>query len=145
MLEVTGVPEVTAALAALPSDADQAVGEALITHGRAVITAAGTLTPVRTGKLKAAMTTTYTPTEGLLVDAGTATAPYAYTMHAQALGVSGGYMVFDVPAHSRRGSYVNPYRTARRIPNRPYLTTTWDRLLPQLWETVTASLARVVT
>jgi hypothetical protein len=113
-------------------------------HGALVITAATPLTPRKTGDLVAAMSTTYTPTGGLVVSAGTQLAPHAYTMHATALGYANGGMTFAVPSHTRKGSSVTAYRAKRRIPNKPYLTKAWDAQLPKLREAVESALARMI-
>lgn len=145
MLEATGAAEAATVLGQIGPDSDTYVGEALTAHGRTVVTAAGALAPVRTGKLKAAMTSVYQPSTGLVVDAGTATAPHAYTMHATFLKVANGFMTFTVPGHTRRGSAVRAYRSARPIPNRPYLTTAWDKALPKMFDLVQAAIAKAVT
>lgn len=123
---------------------DPGVEAALIDHGRTVVTQAAALAPSRTGRLRAALTSTYTAGT-LTVDAGTATAPHAYTMHATALGKANGGMTFTVPAHSRRGYPVSGYRAKRRIPNRPYLIQAWQKNLSHLSDTITAAVAKVVT
>jgi hypothetical protein len=142
-LTLSGADEAAAALAEIGASQTE-VDRALTDHGALVVNTATPLAPRKTGALVAAMSTTYTPSAGLVVSAGTQLAPHAYTMHATALGYANGGMTFAVGSHSRKGSTVTAYRAKRRIPNRPYLTQAWDQELPKLREAVESALARMI-
>jgi len=142
-LTLTGADQVGAALTAIPAAVDTNVTSALTEHGKAVVSAAGRLAPVRTGKTRSALAATVTGGT-LTVDAGATIAPAAYTMHAIALGKSSGGFTFTVPTHTRRGSTVSGYKAARRIPNRPYLFLAWNAALTRLAETLSAAVDKGV-
>jgi hypothetical protein len=142
-LTLSGADEAAAALAEIGASQTE-VDRALADHGALVISTATPLAPRKTGALVAAMSTTYTPTTGLVVSAGTQLAPHAYTMHATKLGYANGGMTFAVPSHSRKGSTVTAYRAKRYIPNKPYLTQAWDSQLMKLREAVESALARMI-
>lgn len=139
---MSGTDELAAYLARVGASTSD-VDAALIEHGREVTTVAQSLAPSRSGSLRQAITSTYTAGT-LTVDAGTALRPHAYTMHAVKLGKSNGYMVMRVPSHTRRGSYVSPYKALRKIPDRPYLILAWERLLNKLTTRVTDALTDAI-
>lgn len=142
-IELTGADQVGAHLAAIPAAVDTAIQAALTEHGKAVTGEATRLAPARTGRTRSALAATVTAGT-LTVDAGATIAPAAYTMHAVALGKSGGYLTFRVGTHARRGSQVSAYKTVRRVPNRPYLFQAWEAQLRNLTTTLSNAVQKGV-
>ena len=142
-IEVTGTEEVAAYLHRV-GDSASLVDTALTDHGKAVVMEAQHIAPRNTGVLAAAITSTYSPSSGLVVTANAERVPYAYTFHAKELGTSNGYMVFRVRGHSRKGSFVTGYNTVRPIKSNPYLYTAWTRLESRLAAAVEAALTKVI-
>lgn len=129
------------------------IREAFVEHGKAVVTAAQSLAPQRTGALRGALSSTPTAT-GALLSAGSERVPYAYTYHSGVVGkspigmgtpkTSGGFMVFRVSRHSRRGSTVTGYSALRPIKQDPYLYRAFNNLLADLGRRVDAAATKVV-
>ena len=140
-IEITGVDDVAAALRAIGPDADAQISEALGGFGRLVVSQAQTLAPKKTGAMAEAITSTYVDNT-LTVRA---TAPQAYTFHAVAMGLSGGYMVFRVGGHYRAGSFISGYSARRRIPNNPFVFAAFLKLQADLERATETALTEAVT
>ena len=134
---------------------DDVITAAFAEHGKAIVTAAQGLAPQRTGALRGALSSTPTA-KGALVSAGSERVPYAYTFHSGVVGksptaagdltpkTSGGYMVFRVTRHTRKGSTVSGYSALRPIKQDPYLYRAFNNLLADLGRRVEAAVTKVV-
>ena len=141
-LTLSGTDDVAAYLARVATSTSD-VGDAFSEHGADVVRLAQTTAPVRTGALRAALSSTNTATT-LTVSAGSDRAPHAYTFHATTLGTVNGGMVFRVPTHTRRGSQVKAYKRRAAVPNRPYLYQAWQQRVTALRDRITVALADAI-
>ena len=155
-LNVKGAKEVAAYLRKIGASED-VVRDAMYAHGQDVIRLAASLAPSRTGELRGALSNTRTA-KGALYSAGSDRAPHAYTFHSGVVGkpvtsmgggdltpkTSGGYMVFRVPRHTRKGSTVTGYSALRKIPQNPYLYRAVNQLMRNLIVRVEEALGKVI-
>ena len=143
-ISATGIDDVAAHLHTVGERSQPAVDDALKAHGDMIRTQAIRVAPKATGALSNAITSTYTPTGGLVVDAHSEKVPHAYTFHATSMGAANGYMVFRVPRHTRGGYVVNGYSALRPIVNNAYLTATWEANMTKLADSVAEALTGVI-
>lgn len=137
-----------ATLEQLGAPAD-ALGNALRQAAGVVIREASALAPKRSGALAGSMIPVIPfSTSGQVAVDIFSTSPYAWNFHAAAgrtTGDNGGgaaqtHFIFDVPDHTRNGYHVNSYRTARRLPNNPFMFIAFDRKADQATEFAVAAI-----
>jgi len=134
-IEFTGLRETAAALKKLGVP-DDAVKSAMNEAGLIVAREAWRIGPSDTGKMLS--TLKVNKSKSLLkINVGGKSAPYAYSWHAIALGVSKGGFNYKVPAHQRKGYPVRAYTANRYLPAKganPFLFKAWDRTKQQVVE-----------
>lgn len=137
-VEWTGLREAARALSTLGGGLDEAFKDAMQESGGVVAREAWRLMPVDTGALSRTLKVNRSKSELRISVGNNTTVPYAYTLHAVALGASNGGFTFRVDAHTRRSRRggrrpVRSYTAARRIPNRPFMFQAWERKQDELF------------
>jgi hypothetical protein len=137
--EFTGLRETNLALKRLGVP-DPAIKEAMRDAGMLVAREAWRIAPQDTGKMASTIKVTGGKNKLVVKVGNNTTVPYAYTFHATALNRSRGGFTVHVPTYQRgrsrksSGTTVAPYKTARRIPNRPFLFVAFERKKRELFE-----------
>jgi len=134
-IEFTGLRETAAALKKLGVP-DAAVKTAMNEAGLIVAREAHRIGPTDTGKMLG--TLKVNKSKSLLkINVGGKSAPYAYSWHALALGVSKGGFNYKVPAHKRKGYSVKAYTANRYLPGKgsnPFLFKAFETTKQQVVE-----------
>lgn len=141
-LEFTGLRELNTALARLGVP-DDAVKDAMQNAGELVQREAWRLMPVRTGAMARTLKVNRAKNKLIVSVGNNTTVPYAYTFHAVALGKSRGGFTFRVGPYSRRGRPVTGYKAARRITNRPFLYTAFERKKADMYRSYVTAIDRL--
>lgn len=143
-LEFTGLRELNAALKKL-SIPDPAIKTAMNEAGQITQREAWRIMPTRTGNMARSLKVNKAKNELKISVGNNTTVQYARNFHAVALGVSKGGFTFHVPVSSRGGKSVRAYSAQRRIPNRPFLFTAWERTKRDVYECYVLAIGKLIT
>lgn len=143
-IEFTGLRELNTYLRKIGVP-DDAVKDAMHTAGELVVREAWRIMPVDSGAMAKSLKANRAKNELKIKVGNQTTVKYAYTFHAVALGKSKGGFTFKVPSHTRRGTGgVRAHKAKRRIPNRPFLYTAFERKRQELYESYVTAMARLI-
>jgi hypothetical protein len=132
-LDYTGLREAGKALAQA-GVTDAAIKDAMQNAGAVVAQEALRISPNRTGRMDRTLKVNRSKSNLTITVGNNTTVPYAYTLHAVALGKSRGGFTFRVRAHTRQGHQVKAYKAQRYIRNDPFMFIAWERKKQAVYE-----------